>query len=486
MLQKPTAILITAALLINLIGPVSAYAQDDRLTEMFQEYGFYVNNSQPGAYNAQTQGFITGGSLNVRSQYKTLRIGSLTAPNLRAGCGGMDIFFGGANFLNLQQYVDMLKALGQNALGYAFELGLETVCPTCNAVLKHLAAKANEYLGKQIDSCQAAKSLVNNILPVGDMAESSIDRCARDLERLGMATDASTARNTCLTDNQELGRIYSEAKENAQNNRKSLEGEPGIATPKVFKSLSAAEKALALNLLGTYVYKGPKDTGENPELEYVGPTIGFKDIMFGKPDASVYYPKALDDPDYAGLANGDIDDLGQLLPYNSISNPEAVTLFTRYLQDGGFVKEIRTKMEGVLTKLNNGSALTDDEKQFVNATIVPVQTMLDATRKIPGASPTVIDVFSGIVASYMVEELINGYVKEAMANANLQSQVRDDKFIERIEAVRTDTREELTKMVQNYETMFRSYELTDFFYKQLSERVGSVLSKAVTSAGGEK
>jgi hypothetical protein len=234
------------------------------------------------------------------------------------------------------------------------------------------------------------------------------------------------------------------------------------------------------------VYKGPKDTGENPELEYVGPTIGFKDIMFGKPDAPVYYPKVLDDPTYIGLANGDIDDLGLLMPYTTIPNTDAVTLFTRYLQEGGFVKDIRTRMENILTKLNNGSSLSDEEKQFVNATIVPVQTMLDATRKIPGAAPTVIDVFSGIVAAYMVEELINGYIREAMANVNLQSQVKDDKFIERIEAVKRDTRAELSKLVQNYETMFRSYELTDFFYKQLSERVGSVLSKAITSAGGEK
>jgi len=486
MQQKLIVTSVLAALLINILVPVSGSASDDKLTDMFQEFGFYVNNTHAGAYNAQAQGFITGGSLNVRSRYKTLRIGSITPPSIKAGCGGIDLFFGGVNFLNKQAYVDMLKSIGQNALGYAFELGLEAVCPTCNSVLKYLQNKANELSKYATDSCTAAKYLVNKALPVGNMAESSIDRCSRDLQELGLADEGDTARKTCLTDNTAMSKIYDKAKDNAQNDKKGDEGEPGIATPKAMKNLSAAEKALALNLLGTYVYEGPGDNSQTPELQYYGPTIGFKDIMFGKPDAKVYYPEVLNSPDYVGLANGDIDSMGDLMPYNSVPDAAAVNLFNQYLKEGGFVGTVKRQMEEILAKMEAGTGLTNDEKDFINASIVPVYSILEVSRHIEGTSNTMIEIYSGIMAAYMIEEVINGYVREAKANSHLQSQVNDESFITRVEAVQGELHNELVKTMQHYEAIFKSYEITQFFSRQLNEKVGESLARAITAGGGQK
>lgn len=54
------------------------------------------------------------------------------------------MFFGGFSFVNAEEFQQMLQNIGQNAMGYAFELGLEAVCPTCNSVLKDLKNYASQ------------------------------------------------------------------------------------------------------------------------------------------------------------------------------------------------------------------------------------------------------------------------------------------------------------------------------------------------------
>lgn len=485
MQKKTIALLMLAALLINIISPLYTHASDDKLTDMFQEFGFYVNNTEPGAYTAQSRGFISGGGLSARSRYKEITWGSVTPPSLRAGCGGLDIFFGGVSFLNLQAYVDMLKSIGQNALGYAFELGLEAVCPTCNSVLKFLQNKANELNKFNTDSCNAAKYLVNNILPVNEMAQSAIQRCESQLTWSGLY-DENTAHQKCITDNAEMGKIYEKSREGKQDDKKNEDGVPGIATLNALRKFGAAERALALNLLGTYVHKGPEDEGKTPGVIYVAPTINFKDIMYGKPNAKIWYPKTIDNPTYAGLGNSEIDSLGDPIFYTNIPNPIVKSLFDNYLKDGGFVGTVKLQMEGILANLNANTPLTAEQKQFIDASVVPILNILDSTRHMDGVPGAIMDSYAGIIAGNMIEELINGYAREAITNSNKQDQVKDEMFIDRIETVKNDVHKDLVKTVQHYEAMFKSYEINKFFFDQLSYRVSTQLAKAITSAGGQK
>ncbi len=483
MQKKLAAIIITLALSINLISPSTVLSQD-KLTDMFQEFGFYVNNTEPGAYDAQTQGFISGGSLNVRARYKEMRIGSITPPSIRAGCGGVDMFFGGINFINKDELVNMLKALGQNTIGYAFELGLEAVCPTCNSVLKWLQDKASQLNKMRTDSCEASKYLVNNLLPVDKMADAAVNRCTDQLQDLGLANDPDQARKMCVTDNDMLGRIYDEARQKAQNNEKSDQALPGNATVQALRHLSVEERAFALNLLGTFVLSGPGNNGQTPELKYMGPTIGFKDIMYGRPDAKVYYPKEVENPDFNGLLNAEIGEIGEPVPYTAIGNAAVVNYFDGYLKAGGFLETVKQNMNNVYGKLAAKNPLTDQEKSYVNATGVPVISLLEAARHTPGMINNTIDIVSALVAAYMVDELIAGYAREVKTNACNQAQVDCQEFIRKMDEARALVHDDLMKHMGEFESIFRSYELADFFMKQLHSRIGDKLSKAITAAGG--
>jgi hypothetical protein len=138
-------------------------------------------------------------------------------------------------------------------------------------------------------------------------------------------------------------------------------------------------------------------------------------------------------------------------------------------------------MNNIYNKLAAKNPLTEQEKQYVNATGVPVLSLLEAARHTPGMINNTIDIVSALVAAYMVDELIAGYAREVKTNACNQSQVDCQEFITKIDATRAEVHHDLMKHVAEFESIFRSYELADFFMKQLHSRVGDKLSKAITA-----
>ncbi|MFX5809117.1 conjugal transfer protein TraH, partial [Acinetobacter baumannii] len=76
-----------------------------------------------------------------------------------------DLYMGGFSYVNKEQFVAMLKNIGSNALGYGFKLALQNLCPTCDNVMQALQAVSQQVNRLNIDSCEAAKGIVNAALP---------------------------------------------------------------------------------------------------------------------------------------------------------------------------------------------------------------------------------------------------------------------------------------------------------------------------------
>ena len=115
----------------------------------------------PAYIKAQSRGFAVGGRLSIRARNEILQPFSFKGATFKAGCGGIDIFAGSFSWINAEQFTRTLRAIGQNAVGYAFNLGLEVVCPTCAAQLNKLQHFMNQINKMSTDSCTAAKALVN-------------------------------------------------------------------------------------------------------------------------------------------------------------------------------------------------------------------------------------------------------------------------------------------------------------------------------------
>ncbi len=135
------------------------------MQELFDSVNAQGNISNLAVLQGQTMNLYTGGSLFMRMPKRTYNLGSVTPPSWNAGCGGIDLFMGGFSFINKEQFVAMLRNIGSNALGYGFKLAIQNLCPTCDNVMQALQATAQQINRLNMDSCEAAKGVVNAALP---------------------------------------------------------------------------------------------------------------------------------------------------------------------------------------------------------------------------------------------------------------------------------------------------------------------------------
>src|SRR3546814_9445093 len=85
----------------------------------------------------------------------------------------IDIFAGSFSFINASEIVAMLKAVANNAVGFAFSLAIDTVCPECSKIMQEFSQKAQLMNNLNINSCEMAQGLVGGIWPKGDLDRKS-------------------------------------------------------------------------------------------------------------------------------------------------------------------------------------------------------------------------------------------------------------------------------------------------------------------------
>ena len=132
-------------------------------SKMDAVFGEMSNVSQPGVFESQRRGVLSGGSVYVRNPIVNTELVNLQAPSFKAGCGGIDFFGGSFSFINADQFVQLLRAVASNAKGYAFNIALDIACSDCMAWINNLQAKIqklNEMFG---NSCQLAQGLVTDV-----------------------------------------------------------------------------------------------------------------------------------------------------------------------------------------------------------------------------------------------------------------------------------------------------------------------------------
>lgn len=121
--------------------------------------GTSVTTTTPGAYQSQVRNVYTLGGIRVRFNRSSVQLFSITPPSFSAGCGGIDAFLGGMSFISGAQFQQLLRNIGQAAIGYVVMLALKQLCPQCQAVLEALQKAAQMANKMSIDSCQAGEKL---------------------------------------------------------------------------------------------------------------------------------------------------------------------------------------------------------------------------------------------------------------------------------------------------------------------------------------
>lgn len=444
---------IIVSLVLSLVFPVHTFGSiEDKMEQMFRKWGFKATSNEPGAYMAQTRGFITGGSLNLRAGYEPIQLFSIRPPRIKAGCGGIDLFFGGISFINKDEFVNMLKAIGQNALGYAFQIGLEAICPTCLEQLKSLMNRIQGWQKMFTDTCQAAKSIVNWV--AGSLAESSISACEQRMIEEG--EDPDVAQRECAEGNTTLRKIVELKREAFTQNSVPKARVYGNAVWDAlrYSNLSEEEKIITQSLIGTFVCK-MDDKGE-PMCEYSGTTITLRDFLYGNPDVQLIKNKAVSDE----------------------TKPEVEFVSSSIYP--GYKQMVKDMIDRIVRKLVNNNALSQEEKEFINASVIPVASLVEITKTTPGLLTTAIEMTSDLAALSMAYATVRRYIHAIESNVGKQAVIERDKLLDRIDAVKTDIHNELTRELRFFEAQVKTFELTAFFLNQVSQKASPSIAKVIT------
>lgn len=123
---------------------------------------FLTTGQEPAIYESQRRLGVTLGTLRLRAPMSRVNVMNISPPGYRAGCGGIDLYGGSFTFINGEQFRQILRQIGANALGYAFKLALSTMCEKCDAILTGLQQKIDDLNRMSMDSCRWAQGLVNS------------------------------------------------------------------------------------------------------------------------------------------------------------------------------------------------------------------------------------------------------------------------------------------------------------------------------------
>lgn len=185
---KQTA-LAAAVSIAMLVTPTANATLNQELNSMFTEMS---NLSKPGVHEGQRRGVVFGGRLTTKNRIINQNVISFVPPHIKAGCGGIDMFGGSFSFINSEQLVQLMRAVAQNAIGYAFQLALDAVCPACSkhiAFLQKIISELNQHLG---NSCQLAQGLVS-----GETFRSLKETFRKDEEN--KATDTGVSSDSFMS-----------------------------------------------------------------------------------------------------------------------------------------------------------------------------------------------------------------------------------------------------------------------------------------------
>ena len=70
-------------------------------SELNELFGNMSNYTQPGVYESTRRGVLAGGGAQIRSRRMNIQLIAFEPPNIKAGCGGIDIFLGSFSYINL-------------------------------------------------------------------------------------------------------------------------------------------------------------------------------------------------------------------------------------------------------------------------------------------------------------------------------------------------------------------------------------------------
>jgi len=360
---------------------------EDELKRVFSSVN--ANLTEGGAFKSQQGGYYTGGGAYVRVPSRTINPVNIQLPTLEMGCNGLNAYMGAFSYLNSDKLVETLKAIGANATTYAFSLALKQMSPMIMNQLEELHAKLNWANEMSINSCNAAKALVNTGASL--LEESNVGACIRKVQ--GENNDYFKAKTECQTQQ----KVNSRNKDNPEYiGNLNLVWEI-INKDGLLRNLDADTKYLMMSLTGTIIFR---TDGEQPTQPYF------------------YFSKLHGNELVAGLASG------KPFPAYTCQDEACLNLSQKEIafnKESSFVGQVHKILSGIEEKtIQDEEELTEKEKGFLESTRLPVYKFLNVQSAFQrGMILSVTEQYAEIISSDILHAFIDNSIGDLMsANKN--------------------------------------------------------------------
>lgn len=366
------------------LTPAQADVNSD-LNGFFGSLGYSGNVTQAQAWQGQAAGYFTGGSVYLRNPVKNVQLISMQLPSLNAGCGGIDAYLGSFSMISGEEIQRFVKQIMSNAAGYAFDLALQTMVPELKQAKDFLQKLASDVNSMNMSSCQAAQGIIGGLWPVTQVSQQKI--CQDIAGETNMFSDWASSRQGCTV------------------------GGKGDA---VTNKATDAEKDQVLknkNLIWDALSRNTLFNGNRQLKELVMSTVG--SIIFNKTGDVTILTPLVDNRDLVkvlmrgGTAKVYGCDEETLCLAPVVAN---ITIS----ESNGLVTLVKNLMLSMQLKLTDDTAMTEQEKGFVNTTSVPVLKYLTNAQSMGMSATYLIQ-----VADYIAQDLMIQYLQELVKQASL-------------------------------------------------------------------
>lgn len=349
---KPMAL----AAFVAIAPPAHADIGSD-LRDFWERTGGGMNVSRPTAYQGQQGGFVSMGSLYLRTKPRNSGLLNIQLPSVRAGCGGIDLFGGAFSFISKEELVLLMKGIMQNAAGFAFELALESLSPTVAENVSKLRDLIQKVNAMNINSCEAGQVLAAGLWPKLDSAKNSICQTVGTMQ--GMFADRVASKHGCTSEGRQTNTLAAAQGPLAEQVPTNVNYAWRAIQKNAFLSSDRQLAELFMTLTGTIITTAPADDNQSPGQRKVP-------------------PKAFTGEMVRALVEGGS---AQLLVCNDTDkclNPTYQTVSIS--ADKALYKRVYTVISKLSDAFANDTALTPDMAAIIDMTSVPVYDVLKTAR----------------------------------------------------------------------------------------------------------
>jgi conjugative transfer pilus assembly protein TraH len=463
--------LATAAFVLNPLGHAAHANVDSEMRNFMNDTGTQANVTGPTAYQGQSAGYYSMGSVWSRFPQKNVQPFNLQLPSARAGCGGIDLFAGSFSYINTAELVAMLKATANNAVGFAFKLAIDTISPEIGKVMDELAQKVQQMNQMNISSCETAQALVGGLWPKTDTASSVV--CEAIANSQGRVADWARARQDCNNGGNRASHINA-------NNDLNLQEQPGMKANYTWLALSKRHGALdtefkefLMTMVGTVIYSPPATDTAKGSFKFISPAD------------QTMMTAMLDGTNLAPLRIYKCDE-----PVNCL-NP---TLQTVTISPSAAVKpRVQALIQQIYNKVRQpNSPLTNQEIQLLGLASLPVYKILTVSAAAEfGVGIAEINNISELVAIDLVSTMALRFI-DTVNSSKSDFQGADEASLiqwrQELGQARSNFYSMTTRATTNFDNAFRYIERTQLLEKtlrtQLSPQLAASMrfSKSLSSA----